>query len=145
MQEPTVDRAIFKMPYEVVKTLLTTDNSGLSDTSFKIRRQFVKTLGSDGTETLTAGTNEVFTAHSDVDFLATITASGGCIHCSEMRKLALCESQRAMSLPDDFKLTGKWEQRSERMGRMVPPLMMKAIADSVYENVLKPYKEKTNG
>ena len=75
----------------------------------------------------------------------TITASGGCIHCSEMRKLALCESQRAMSLPDDFKLTGKWEQRSERMGRMVPPLMMKAIADSVYENVLKPYKEKTNG
>ena len=75
----------------------------------------------------------------------TITASGGCIHWSEMRKLALCESQRAMSLPDDFKLTGKWEQRSERMGRMVPPLMMKAIADSVYENVLKPYKEKTNG
>ena len=75
----------------------------------------------------------------------TITASGGCIHWSEMRKLTLNESQRAMSLPDDFKLTGKWEQRSERMGRMVPPLMMKAIADSVYENVLKPYKELNNG
>ena len=75
----------------------------------------------------------------------TITASGGCIHWSEMRKLALCESQRAMSLPDDFKLTGKWEQRSERMGRMVPPLMMKAVADAVYENVLKPYKEIDNG
>ena len=75
----------------------------------------------------------------------TITASGGCIHWSEMRKLALCESQRAMSLPDDFKLTGKWEQRSERMGRMVPPLMMKAIADSIYEKVLKPYKELHNG
>lgn len=75
----------------------------------------------------------------------TITASGGCIHWSEMRKLALCESQRAMSLPDDFKLTGKWEQRSERMGRMVPPLMMKAVADAVYDNVLKPYKEIMNG
>ena len=75
----------------------------------------------------------------------TITASGGCIHWSEMRKLALCESQRAMSLPDDFKLTGKWEQKSERMGRMVPPLMMKAVADAVYENVLKPYKEINNG
>ena len=71
----------------------------------------------------------------------TITASGGCIHWSEMRKLALCESRRAMSLPDDFKLTGKWEQKSERMGRMVPPLMMKAVADAIYERVLKPYKE----
>ena len=79
MQEPTVDRAIFKMPYEVVKTLLTTDNSSLSDTSFKIRRQFVTTLSSSGTATLTAGTNEVFTAHSDTDFLASImsTGSGG--------------------------------------------------------------------
>ena len=75
----------------------------------------------------------------------TITASGGCIHWEEMRKLALCETQRAMSLPDDFKLTGKWEQKSERMGRMVPPLMMKAIADSIYEKVLKPYKELNNG
>ena len=75
----------------------------------------------------------------------TITASGGCIHWTEMRKLALCETQRVMSLPDDFKLTGKWEQRSERMGRMVPPLMMKAIANSVYENILKPYKEITSG
>jgi DNA (cytosine-5)-methyltransferase 1 len=74
----------------------------------------------------------------------TITASGGCIHWSEMRKLALCETRRAMSLPEDFKLTGKWEQRSERMGRMVPPLMMKAIADSIYKKVLKPYKELTD-
>ena len=75
----------------------------------------------------------------------TITASGGCIHWSELRKLALCESRRAMSLPEDFKLTGKWEQKSERMGRMVPPLMMKAIADSIYKKVLKPHKELNNG
>jgi len=75
----------------------------------------------------------------------TITASGGCIHWTEMRRLALCETQRIMSLPDDFKLTGKWEQKSERMGRMVPPLMMKAIASAIYERVLKPYKELNNG
>jgi len=75
----------------------------------------------------------------------TITASGGCIHWSEMRKLALGETRRLTSLPEDFKLTGKWEQRSERMGRMVPPLMMKAIADSIYKKVLKPYKELNNG
>ena len=71
----------------------------------------------------------------------TITASGGCIHWSEMRKLALGETRRLTSLPEDFKLTGKWKQKSERMGRMVPPLMMKAIADSIYKKVLKPYKE----
>jgi DNA (cytosine-5)-methyltransferase 1 len=75
----------------------------------------------------------------------TITASGGCIHWSEMRKLALGETRRLTSLPEDFKLTGKWEQRSERMGRMVPPLMMKAIAGSIYKKVLKPYKELNNG
>ena len=75
----------------------------------------------------------------------TITASGGCIHWSELRKLALCETRRLTSLPEDFKLTGKWEQKSERMGRMVPPLMMKAIADSIYKKVLKPYKELNNG
>ena len=39
------------------------DNNSISDTSFKIRRQFVTTLSSSGTATLTAGTNEVFTAH----------------------------------------------------------------------------------
>jgi len=31
------------------------------------------------------------------------------------------------------------------MGRMVPPLMMKAVADAVYTNVIKPYKELNNG
>jgi DNA (cytosine-5)-methyltransferase 1 len=41
-----------------------------------------------------------------------------------------------MSLPDDFKLTGKWNQKAERIGRMVPPLMMKSIAESIYNNVL---------
>jgi len=75
----------------------------------------------------------------------TITASGGCIHWSELRKLTLCETRRLTSLPEDFKLTGKWEQKSERMGRMVPPLMMKAIAGSIYKKVLKPYKELNNG
>ena len=38
------DRALFKLPYQVVKTLLTADNDSISDTSLKIRRQFVKTF-----------------------------------------------------------------------------------------------------
>ena len=72
IQSPENDRALFKLPYDVVKTLLTTDNSGVSDTSFKIRRQFVTTLSSSGTATLTAGTNEVFVAHSETDLTVSI-------------------------------------------------------------------------
>ena len=47
-------------------------------------------------------------------------------------------------LPEDFKLTGDHKQQSERVGRMVPPLMMKALAESIYNKVLKPYKELSN-
>jgi DNA (cytosine-5)-methyltransferase 1 len=78
----------------------------------------------------------------------TLTAMGngdttaGAFHWSESRKLTLGELKRIMSLPDDFKLTGKWNQKAERVGRMVPPLMMKQIAESVYDNVLKVYNER---
>ena len=77
----------------------------------------------------------------------TLTAMGngnttaGAFHWAEPRKLTLGELKRIMSLPDDFKLTGKWNQKAERIGRMVPPLMMKSVAESVYENVLKVYNE----
>ena len=79
IQSPTNDSLLFKLPYNVVKTLLTEDNSSVSDTSFKIRRQFVSTLSSSGTATLTAGTNEIFTAHSEADVTVSImsTGSGG--------------------------------------------------------------------
>ncbi len=76
IQDAITNTAIFKLPYNVVKTLLTTDNSGLSDTSFKIRRQFVTTLSSSGTATFTAGTNEVFTAFSEGDYTLSIMAVG---------------------------------------------------------------------
>ena len=72
----------------------------------------------------------------------TLTAMGsndttaGAFHWEEPRKLTLGELKRIQSLPDDFKLTGKWNQKSERIGRMVPPFMMKIIASSVYEKVL---------
>ena len=75
----------------------------------------------------------------------TITAMGsaettaGAFHWIEPRKLTLGELKRIMSLPDDFKLTGKWNQKAERCGRMVPPLMMERIASSIYEKVLEKY------
>ncbi len=76
IQDSITNTSIFRLPYEVVKTLLTGDNSGLSDTSFKFRRQFVTTLSSSGTATFTAGTNEVFTAFSENDYTLTIMTTG---------------------------------------------------------------------
>ena len=80
----------------------------------------------------------------------TITAMGnlagvaGTCHPLEDRKFTIKELKRIMTLPEDFKLTGKHKQQSERIGRMVPPLMMKALAESIYNKVLKPYKELSN-
>jgi len=84
IQFPENDRSLFKLPYDVVKTLLTDDNSGISDTSFKIRRQFVATLSSSGTATLTAGTNEIFSAHSENDVTVSIMAKGGSATAGEV-------------------------------------------------------------
>ena len=61
---------------------------------------------------------------------------GGIFHPTEDRQFTLTELRRLTSLPDDFKLTGSFNQRSERMGRMVCPLMMKAVSESIYEKVL---------
>jgi DNA (cytosine-5)-methyltransferase 1 len=77
----------------------------------------------------------------------TITAMGnfasfpGVCHYGEDRKFTIKELKRIMSLPEDYILTGKHNKQSERIGRMVPPYMMRAIAESVYSKVLKPYKE----
>ena len=76
--------SLFKLPYEVVKTLLTADNSEISDTSFKVRRQFVATLSSSGTATLTAGTNETFSAHSEADVTVSVMAVGGSATAGEL-------------------------------------------------------------
>ena len=69
----------FKLPYETVKTLKTTSNSGASDTNFKVRRHFTQTLGSNGDATISAGTNETFASLTENDFSVSImtTGSGG--------------------------------------------------------------------
>ena len=38
----------------------------------------------------------------------------------------------------DYKFSGNFNQRIERMGRMVSPLIYKYLSKSLYENVLKP-------
>ena len=73
---------------------------------------------------------------------STILAAGTClgsagqIHPLYDRKFTIAELKRIDSLPDDFILTGDLNQQGERIGRMVPPVMMMNIAKSVKENVL---------
>jgi hypothetical protein len=37
-----------------------------------------------------------------------------------------------MSIPDDYVLTGTYQQKVERLGRMVAPFMMKAVAEQIF-------------
>ena len=67
----------------------------------------------------------------------------GAIHPELDRKFTLPELKRLTGLPDDFVLTGTLGQASERVCRMVPPLLTKAIAEAVYEKILKPYQDKS--
>jgi site-specific DNA-cytosine methylase len=68
----------------------------------------------------------------------------GAVHPEKDRKFTLPELKRLTALPDDFVLTGTLSQAAERVCRMVPPLLTKAIAESLYEKVLQPYEEKTH-
>lgn len=61
-------------------------------------------------------------------------------HWEEDRELSVPELIRLMSFPDDYYLGEKYTQKTERLGRAVPPLLMKAIASHVYETLLKPNK-----
>lgn len=74
--------------------------------------------------------------------IPTITATGGnvgaasVIHPNGNRKLTLREARAACGFPLDYVLEGTHEQRYERLGRSVPPLMMRAIAETVRDEIL---------
>ena len=63
------------------------------------------------------------------------SAAGNC-HPLEDRKFTIAELKRITSIPDDFILTGTYEDQWERLGRMVPPVMMKNIYEHVYKEIL---------
>jgi DNA (cytosine-5)-methyltransferase 1 len=65
----------------------------------------------------------------------------GVFHYAKNRKPTIKELKILMSIPDDYVLTGTFDQQAERLGRMVAPKMMAALASNVYEKILKPYKE----
>ena len=60
----------------------------------------------------------------------------GTIHPEEIRKYTINELKRLTSIPDDFILTGDYSQQYERLARMVPPVMMKHIAETIQKEVL---------
>jgi len=64
------------------------------------------------------------------------------LHPEEDRGFTTKESARIMTLPEDYINTGTLNERLARIGLMVAPMMMKFLADSIYEKVLKPYNEK---
>jgi DNA (cytosine-5)-methyltransferase 1 len=57
-------------------------------------------------------------------------------HWEEDRELSVPELIRLMSFPDDYYLGEKYTQKTERLGRAVAPLFMKAIAEHVYKTIL---------
>ncbi len=61
--------------------------------------------------------------------------AGNC-HPLYDRKFTISELKRITSVPDDFTLTGNEAQQWERLGRMVPPVMMSHIAKTIEKEIL---------
>lgn len=55
----------------------------------------------------------------------------GALHPTEKRKFTLPEYKYAFTFPEDYQLSGTVYQQAERVGRSVPPMMMRAIASAV--------------
>ena len=66
------------------------------------------------------------------------------LHAEEDRVYTTKESKRLMTLPEDYILTGTLNEQLARIGLMVAPMMMKYVAESIYEKVLNPYHEVHN-
>ena len=72
----------------------------------------------------------------------TITATVGnmgaasVVHPTQCRNFSISELKRLSSFPDDFILVGSYQQQAERIGRAVPPVMMKQIARTIDEYIL---------
>jgi DNA (cytosine-5)-methyltransferase 1 len=80
-------------------------------------------------------------AHPDSPSPAITATAGqvgaaGVVHPTQRRKYTLEELRILSSFPADFMLTGSFEQRWERIGRSVPPLMMRAVAEVVRDEIL---------
>ena len=64
------------------------------------------------------------------------------LHPEEDRIFTTIEAARIMTLPEDYKLVGKLNENLANIGLMVAPLQMHYLSKNIYDNILKPYKEK---
>jgi DNA (cytosine-5)-methyltransferase 1 len=71
-------------------------------------------------------------------------SSGGFVELADgtRRKLTIDEVRLICSFPADFVLTGSFAEQWERMGRAVPPLMMRSVAETIRDQVLRPAQAK---
>ena len=63
-------------------------------------------------------------------------STAGVVHPVEKRKFTIAEVKRICAFPDDFILCGSYAQQWERMGNSVPPVMMRAIAETIRDEIL---------
>jgi len=59
-------------------------------------------------------------------------------HPNDQRFLNEVELKRVASYPDAFQFQGKFKEKVGRIGNSVPPRFMQAIAEHVYNTILKP-------
>ena len=61
---------------------------------------------------------------------------------TERRKFTIAELKRICAFSDDFVLVGTYSQQWARLGNAVPPLMMKAVAETLKSRVFAKINEK---
>ena len=67
--------------------------------------------------------------------LATYGAGACVMHPYENRHMSIAELKDICSFPQSFKLTGTWRNQCERLGRSVPPNMMKNIIKTLKKEI----------
>lgn len=68
-------------------------------------------------------------------------AAAGITHPHECRKFTVPELRSLFTFPGDYKFDGTTEQQGERMGRSVPPYLMKALAGKLASTLKKVHKD----
>lgn len=61
---------------------------------------------------------------------------GTCEHPTERRKFTIAELRRICAFSDDFVLCGSYAEQWARLGNAVPPLMMRAVAETIRDEIL---------
>ncbi len=75
-------------------------------------------------------------AHPDQPPPPVLTPNNSVVEPTQKRKFTIAECKRICAFPDDYVLIGTYSKQWERLGNSVPPLLMKAIAETVRDRIL---------